>query len=63
MCAGQRISLSALVRNPHKGPNGDISRELEVDEERKVPERTEIQLRKGHRERQSTTESRSDPSA
>ena len=25
--AGERISLSALVRNPHKGPNGETSRE------------------------------------
>ena len=27
VCTGQRISLSVLARNPHKGPEGKISRE------------------------------------
>ena len=39
--ASQRIPLSALVRNPHKGPERETSASPEVDEGRKVPEKTE----------------------
>ena len=60
MCAGQWISLSALVRNPHKGPNGETSHETGSGGEKKVPEKREGQLTKEDGEKQSTTESRRD---
>ena len=41
VCAGQRISLSALARNPHKGLSSRSPTRLEVEEERKVREKTE----------------------
>ena len=60
MCvrAGQRIFLSALVWNPHEGPNGETSRNTGSGLESKFPEKTESLLTKENRESQSTIGSR-----
>ena len=63
VCADQTISLSVLTRNPHKGLRAKYPARPEVEEERKVPEKTEGQFTKEDGERQSTTESRRDQSA
>ena len=58
-CAGQRISLYALARNPHKGLRSRTSTRPEVEEERKG--RTKWRqglIDKGIQREQSTTESR-----
>ena len=54
--ASQTISLSVLARNPHKGPRTSSPARPEV--ERNIPEKTQGQLTKEDRERQSTTEAR-----
>ena len=56
VCAGQRISLSALARNLHKGLRARSTARPEVNEERKVSEKTESQLTKEDEGMQSTTE-------
>ena len=48
--AGQRISLSALARNPHKGLRTRSLAKPGVLEEKKVPEKKEGQLTKEPRE-------------
>ena len=58
VCAGQRISLSALARNPHKGLRTRSPTRPEVEEERKVREKTEQELTKEDGERQSRTDSK-----
>ena len=59
--AGQWISLSALSRNSHKGPNGEISRETGSGLGKKGSK--ENQLIKENGVRQSTTESKGGRSA
>ena len=53
--AGQRIPLSALARNPHKGPEGEISRETGSGGGKECP--------REDRERQLTKEGRREQSA
>ena len=62
VCAGQTISLFVLARNP-KGLSSRSPAIPEVDEERKVREKTEGQLTKEDGERQLTTEGRGERSA
>ena len=45
--ADQRISLSALVRNPHKGPNGEIFRETGSGREKEGPREERESVDKG----------------
>ena len=50
VCPGQTISLSFFVRNPHKRLRTRSPARPEVEEERKVPGKTEVQLTKEPRE-------------
>ena len=64
VCAPVRESLCLLWRETHtKGLTARPPARPEVDEERKVPEKTEGEFTKEDREGQSTTESRGGRSA
>ena len=47
--AGQRISLSALAQNPHKGPNGETSRKAGSGRGKKGPRKDRGSVDKGRR--------------